>query len=402
MRGSIRRRSAGSWTLVFDLGHTTDLETGLRKRRQKCVTFRGTKKQAQAQLTELLRAANRSEFVESSKLTLGQWLREWLEKAVKPPARRINTYRTCKRVIADKLIPALGAIRLQELKATDLKAYYTSQQSALSSTTLAQYHTILSAALKAASLEGLVLRNVASIVVGKPRVRRDHKDVARNCWEADEAQTFLAAAKAAGARPAAFYALALDSGARKGELCGLQWGDVDLEKGTVTFVRQLIEVKASEQTSICEPVFGPPKNDVPRTVDLASETIALLREHKRHQAELKMRNRTKYQDHGLVFTKEWGELTGGKDYLGLPLQANNLGEREFLRISKAAKVRRISIHGLRHTSATLLLKAGVAPHVVQQRLGHKRIETTLGIYAHVLPSMQQDAARRLGALLHGR
>ena len=59
------------------------------------------------------------------------------------------------------------------------------------------------------------------------------------------------------------------------------------------------------------------------------------------------------------------------------------------------------MHRLRHTSATLLLKAGVAAHVVQQRLGHKRIEMTLGIYAHTLPWMQQDAARRLGALLHG-
>jgi integrase len=148
-------------------------------------------------------------------------------------------------------------------------------------------------------------------------------------------------------------------------------------------------------------VFGPIKNDMPRTVDLASETVALLREHKRHQAELKMKNRTIYQDHGLVFAKEWGERYGRQDFLGLPLQANNIGEREFARIIKAAKVRRISIHGLRHTSATLLLKAGVVAHVVQQRLGHKRIEMTLGIYAHALPSMQQDAARRLGALLHG-
>ena len=78
-----------------------------------------------------------------------------------------------------------------------------------------------------------------------------------------------------------------------------------------------------------------------------------------------------------------------------------MGEREFARVIKAAKVKRISIHGLRHTSVMLLLKAGVAPHVVQQRLGHKRIEMTLGIYAHALPSMQQDAAKRLGALLHG-
>jgi integrase len=397
MQGSIKQRSKGSWTLRFDAGYGVDPNTGRRRRRQMCETFRGTKRDAQNRLTELLRAQNRGELVEKSKLTVGEWLTEWLEKAVKPPAKRINTYRTYKRIITKKLVPALGAIRLQELKAADLKHYYSSQAATLSSTTLSQYHTLISSALKAATLEGLLIRNVASIVVGKPQIRRDHSDVSGNCWEADEAQKFLVAAKAEGARPAAFHSLALDSGARRGELCGLQWGDLDFDKGTVTFVRQLIE---TDDTGA--PVFGLIKNDMPRTVDLSAETVALLKEHKRHQAELKMANRTIYKDHSLVFAKEWGERRNQrKDFLGLPLQANNLGEREFARIAKAANVKRISIHGLRHTSATLLLKAGVAPHVVQQRLGHKRIEMTLGIYAHALPSMQQDAARRLGSLLYG-
>jgi integrase len=265
MRGSLKQRYKGSWSLILDLGYRTDPTTGTSKRRQKWITFRGTRKQAETHLTELLRAANRGEFVEASKITFAQWLTEWLEKAVKPPAKRINTYRTYKRIVTDKLIPALGAIRLQELKAADLKQFYASHESKLSSTTLAQYHTIASPALKAALLEGLVTRNVASIVVGKPRIRRDHSDIARNCWEAAEARAFLTAAKAAGERPAAFYALALDSGARKGELCGVQWGDLDFEKGTVTFVRQLIETDA-EGT----PVYGPIKNDMPRTVDLSA------------------------------------------------------------------------------------------------------------------------------------
>jgi integrase len=85
----------------------------------------------------------------------------------------------------------------------------------------------------------------------------------------------------------------------------------------------------------------------------------LLKAHKRSQAELKMRNRVAYQDLGLVFAKEWGDLHGRQDSLGLPVQSNNLGQREFARILKAAAVRPITIHGLRHTSATLLLKAGV-------------------------------------------
>jgi integrase len=72
-----------------------------------------------------------------------------------------------------------------------------------------------------------------------------------------------------------------------------------------------------------------------------------------------------------------------------------------MRLCKVAKVKPITVHGLRHTCATLLLAAGVPPHVVQRRLGHKKIEMTLNLYAHCLPSMQTDAASRLAILLHG-
>lgn len=78
----------------------------------------------------------------------------------------------------------------------------------------------------------------------------------------------------------------------------------------------------------------------------------------------------------------------------------SLVQREFARLVKQAVVRLIKFHGLRYTVATLLLKAGVQPHVVQRRLGHRRIEITLNVYAHALPAMQQDAAPKLAALLH--
>jgi integrase len=101
----------------------------------------------------------------------------------------------------------------------------------------------------------------------------------------------------------------------------------------------------------------------------------------------------------LVFAKEWGELSRKHDVLGEPLQMNNLGQREYARLIKTADVRPVTFHGMRHTCATLLFQAGVPVKVIQERLGHKRVEITLGVYAHVLPSMQQDAARKLGALL---
>jgi integrase len=84
----------------------------------------------------------------------------------------------------------------------------------------------------------------------------------------------------------------------------------------------------------------------------------------------------------------------------LPLQVNTIGDRELGRLIKAASVRRIKFHSLRHTMATLMLAAGLPPHVVQRRLGHSMVEMTLGIYAHALPSMQQGAASKLAALIH--
>ena len=98
----------------------------------------------------------------------------------------------------------------------------------------------------------------------------------------------------------------------------------------MTFVRQLVKLGR-------KPEFGPIKNDKPRTVGLGPETVALLREHKRMQAELKMRNRVSYHDLGMVFAKEWGDLHRREDSLGLPLQSNNSGQREFARIIKAAE-----------------------------------------------------------------
>lgn len=90
-----------------------------------------------------------------------------------------------------------------------------------------------------------------------------------------------------------------------------------------------------------------------------------------------MKNRTAYHDSGLVFAKEWADARSRHDSLGHPLQANNLGQREYLTFIKAANVKRIKFHGLRHTCATLLLAAGEPVHAVAQRLGHADQTETL-------------------------
>ena len=86
-----------------------------------------------------------------------------------------------------------------------------------------------------------------------------------------------------------------------------------------------------------------------------------------------------------MFCKDWSNVGRKYGTLGDPLSINNLGQREFARLLADAGVKPITLHGLRHTCASLLLSAGTQPHVVQQRLGHKRVEMTLSLYAHVLP-----------------
>jgi integrase len=326
-------------------------------------------------------------------MTFGQWLDHWLEVAVKPPAKRLRTYEGYKSSVKCHIKPELGKIRLQQLEAIHLEAYYRKKSKKLSQTTLEHHHAIISRSLKSALQKKYVEKNVAPLVENRPKAPDVRTDTIEHCWDENEVRRFLNTAMTFGPQPAAFYALALDTGARKGELCGLKWANLDLDTGTMQVVGAL--VKAGK-----DPQFGPPKNGQVRTVTLAPETVQLLKQHRESQDKLKENNRQHYNDHGLVFAKEWNQMTTGSHSLGDTLQMNNIGQREFAEIIKASGVRPIKFHGMRHTCATLLLKRGIPVHVVSQRLGHKGVDITMNIYAHVLPSMQEEAAAQIASILY--
>ncbi len=157
-----------------------------------------------------------------------------------------------------------------------------------------------------------------------------------------------------------------------------------MERHSISIVRQLVKVRE-------EALIGPSKNGKSSTILLDEKTRECLRKQKAAQAAQKLQLGTTYKDHRLVFARDFGQ----------PLTLNNIGQREFARLIKLADVKTITVHDLPHTCATLALKEGVPVKVVSERLGHKRIEITLNVYAHALSSMQQEAAAKLGKLLHG-
>ena len=388
MRGHIRERKPGTWELAFDVGYDVDLDTGERRRKQKFVTFHGTKRKAERKLRELVGDVEKGGFVEPSRITVGEWLSTWFKshrESLKPRTRE-----TYLHVLESHLRPGLGSIALQRLTSINIEHYYQTkreEEKRLSESTLAMHQAILHRALSSAKKKRLVHENQAQLVDGKPKHRRAGDGIRGQCWEASEARQFLATARKAGPQQGAFYTLALELGLRKAELCGLKWEDIDLDECEVVIARQLVKPGSS-------PVFGDPKSDSGRrTLDISVDTAKLLAAHRKHQAEFKMRHRDSHRDHGLVFAKETGTA------LGDPLQMNNLGQREFAKLVEEAEVRPIKFHGLRHTSATLALNAGVPVKVVSHRLGHGRTQITMDIYAHALPTAQKDAAAKMASLL---
>jgi len=345
-----------------------------------------SKKDAQKRLTELLHQRDSGNMVEPAKITMGEWLHLWLDTVVRN-GKRPRTYTTYRNVIDNHLVPKLGHIRVQQLQAQHIQSYYAGSE--LASSTLGQHHAVISAALKAATMQGVVPRNVATLVIGKPRLMGSQRDIRDKCWTAAEAQRFLAVTHEAGEQMQCFYHLALDTGARKAELCGLLWSEVDLDRGQVRITQQLI-------SPVSLPVFGPTKGGIPRSITLMSQTIELLRRHKARQAETKLASGRSYSDFGLVFARDaWSA-----DKLGWPLSPSSIGRKGFKALIEKAGVRQIVIHGLRHTSGSLLLMAGVSPYIVQARLGHASLSMTMSVYAHVLPASQQDAATRLSGVIY--
>ncbi|MFC4452353.1 site-specific integrase [Deinococcus sonorensis] len=227
-------------------------------------------------------------------------------------------------------------------------------------------------ALKQAVLWGVLPSNPASLVRA-PRTRPREMQV----WTPEEARHFLEVARSDRLYP--LFCLALSTGMRKGELLALAWEDVDLDRARLTVRHTFIRNIDGEW------VLGAPKTRAGhRTIPLGEDVVQVLRNHLGEE-ERWFGPRGKGQP---VFTRSSGSR----------LDPSNVA-RIFHRLSREAGLPRIRVHDLRHTAASLLIRQGVSPKVVSDRLGHADVSFTLSVYTHLYDDQRQQAALPLSQLL---
>ena len=361
--GTIYKREtpsgASSWT-----AHATWTEGG--KRRQRKRSFR-TKKEAQAALTELLAAHQTGTFVAPDRTTVRQFFDPWIDGLINQ-GRKPSTLQGYRAMIRTHVLPTLGDVALQDLRATDLDVVYAEMRrngSALA--TVHHVHAVVHKMLNDAERKGIVIRNVARLADAPSLTAARNRGPEMRVWTPAELSKFLNFIE--GNRNEVMVRVLALTGVRRSELCGLRWQDIDLDRHRLT-VNQAVTVIDGD-----EHIDSPKSRRSHRVVDLDAETAALLKRHRTTQLEMYLRLGATASASDRVFTNEIGD----------PIRPNSVGQA-FARLVKESGIPLIRLHDLRHTHASHLLLAGINIKVVSERLGHSSVSFTLDTYAHVMPS----------------
>jgi integrase len=311
-------------------------------------------------------------------LTVAAFLDRWL--ATVAPNLRPTTRRSYRRLVDVHLTPALGSRRLATLTHHDIQAFLNAKRDeqrqrgrrvmTLAPRSLHQLYVVLGTALNWGVKQGY-LPFSPLLRVDAPRVP------ASEVVPLTPAQTaqLLAVAARAGDPLLGLWTVAAFTGARKSELLGLAWDDVDLEAGTLTIrPTALRDIKTPRSR---------------RTLDLAEDASVALVAHRDRQAFAKQALGEGYTDLGLVFASD----------VGTPLDPDNTTKKFKRALARAGLPRTTRLHDLRHGAATMLLEAGETVPTVAEYLGHASPAVTMAIYAHAVPGAKKRAALRLGAIL---
>lgn len=381
MRGGIRKRGENSYSVCMSLGK--DPTTG--KYRYSTETVRGTREEAKRRRAELIHQLDNGTFVKPSKLTLAEYLERWLNEY----ARANLAHRTSEgyQLIGRHLISALGRITLTGLKPEHIQRYMSEKLSSgradgkggLSPRTVRHHYVTLHTALGHAVRMGLLSRNVAD-GVSPPRFQRHQ-------WQSlSEFGVSSVLEAARGSRCYPLFYLALYTGLRRSEILALRWCDVDLLLCRLHVTRSLHQLPGGESI-----IRGAKSERSRRVVSLPPSAAQVLQEHREEQTMKMAEAGRELREDDLVFS----------DVQGKPLRPDTV-THAWVKLVRRIGLKGVRLHDARHTHASLMLKQGVHPKIVQERLGHASIQITLDTYSHVAPGLQEAAAAGFDRMVASR
>ena len=349
MRGHLRKRGERSWAVVVDVGH--DPRTG--KRRQKWFSVKGTKRDAERRLVEIISGLNTGTFVDPGRVTLSDYLDQWMQDYVAASVRpkTAESYATIVRKIQDHL----GGIGIADLKPQQIQRYYSDLlATGLSAGTVIHRHRLLRQALAQAVKWDILPRNIMERVTPPRAVKPQFRSL-----EPFEVRRLL---EAAG--PTNFHLpihLALYTGLRRSEILGLRWSDIDLGARTLVVNRTMVVLTGNPAH-----IDQPKSRKSRRSVVFGEETASLLRPRRAGPD---------------------AQVCARLDGVEIRPRALSVA---FRTIADSCGLG-VRFHDLRHTHASILLASGVPVHVVQARLGHESIKTTVDVYGHVISISESSA-----------
>ena len=342
MKGTITRRGKQSWRIKYDIGR--DSKTG--ERRIAYGTVRGKRADAEKELRRRLTALDKGMHVDPSAMTIGEYLDEWLQD-IAPESVAPKALERYDSIIRNQIKPHLGEIQIQKIRPADVSAWMKKLgKTKLSVRSIRHAHGVLRSALNHAAAVELVERNVVPLIK-PPRAEKSKPVIIEEGVQVLE--------KLKGHSIYTIAALALGTGARRGEIAGLVWGDIDFDAAMIRIERSI------EQTKEGLRVKSPKTQAGYRTISLPAFAIAALRDHKRETLELRLKlgigNLT---DDTPVFA----DLDGNwiSPYIITDRWRNG---REGAQAPQGHVPRR---SGIRHASA--LIAAGLDPVSISRRLGH--------------------------------
>ena len=370
--GNLRKRKDGRWEGRYTASH--DPETG--KAIYRNVLGR-TQAEARAKLKQAIEEAKIVDQTKAKKYTVGEWMDVWFENYAKVKVRP-SSHQTYRGYIDNHIKPNIGKIPLSKLTSLELQKFYKKllssgrveriesekQSKGLSPKTVRNLHQIIASAMKLAREQKLIAVDPTD---GCALPKVEHREM--KTLPVEQLASFLREAKESGVFE--LYYVELATGLRRGELLGLKWEDLDLDRDNLRVKRQVARING-------EVVEAPLKTkNAYRTLPLAKDTVDVLNQQKKK-----------------VGASPWvfPGPTGG------PMSPDSVLHM-LHRVLKRAGLPRVRFHDLRHTFATLALQNGVDVKTVSGMLGHYSAGFTLDTYAHVTTSAQRQAAEAMEHVL---